>query len=221
MTDRFKRDRRRMLDRLRTEGIEDLAVLHAFDVVPRHAFVPDEMHHHAYDMEPLPIGHGQTISSPLIHALSLVLAGVQEGDRVLEVGTGSGFQTALLASLGARTWSIERIEELSRRAGEALARLGFEAELAVGDGSLGWPEHGPYDAIIVGAAAAQVPGALLAQLAEAGRLIVPVGESRQALYRITRHGDEFRRQRITGARFVPLIEGRSTTDDDSTGRSAG
>ncbi len=208
MTADFVRDRRRMVDQLRTEGIRELAVLHAFDAVPRHLFLPDEIHHRAYDLAPLPIGHGQTISSPVIHAISLELAELTEGDRVLEVGTGSGFQTALLAELGCEVYSIERIKALAARAEEVLHRLGAEVHLRVGDGSEGWPDEAPFDAIIVGAAAAEVPGALLAQLAEGGRLIVPVGDRRQALYRIRRNGDDYARERITGALFVPLIERR-------------
>lgn len=202
----YLRDRRRMVDGLRREGIEDLAVLHAFDVVPRHLFVPEAMRQRAYALSPLPIGEGQTISSPVIHAMSLELAELEEGDRVLEVGTGSGFQTALLDALGAEVYSIERLEGLARRARDTLDSLGVEAELKVGDGSEGWAEHAPYDAIIVGAAAARVPGALLAQLVDGGRLIVPVGEGLQTLYRIVRRGNEFERERITGARFVPLIQ---------------
>ncbi len=216
LSDDCRRDRRRMVDRLRSEGIRDLAVLHAFDVVPRHLFVPEAMRHRAYALSPLPIGEGQTISSPVIHALSLELAGIEEGDRVLEVGTGSGFQTALLAALGARVYSIERLGGLSRRARRRLDALGIEATLAVGDGSEGWSEHAPYDAIIVGAAAPEMPGALLAQLADGGRLIVPVGEGLQTLYRIVRHGEEFERERITGARFVPLIR-----EDESPGEGRG
>lgn len=206
VTAHYVRDRRRLVDRLRAEGIEDLAVLHAVDAVPRHWFVPPELHHRAYDLAPLPIGQGQTISSPVIHALSLELADVGSGDRVLEVGTGSGYQTALLAALGAEVYSIERLASLAFRAREALETHGFDVHLRVGDGSAGWPEAAPFDAIIVGAAAPRVPGALLAQLADGGRLIVPVGEREQALFRITREGDEFHQERITGARFVPLIE---------------
>ncbi len=208
-----------MIDHLRAEGIDDLAVLHAFDMVPRHLFVPDVMHPAAYGLSPLPIGHGQTISSPVIHGLSLQLAGVSKGDRVLEVGTGSGFQTALLAALGAEVYSIERIPDLSARAAATLERLGYEVALRVGDGSEGWPEHSPYEAIIVGAAAEEVPGALLAQLADGGRLVVPVGRSRQALYRITRRGDGFERERIAGARFVPLI--RETDDGAAAAEGPG
>jgi len=205
----FRRDRRRLVEKLRASGIHDLAVLHAFDAVPRHAFVPVAMQHRAYEDVPLPIGDGQTISSPSIHATSLQLAELNPGDHVLEVGTGSGFQTALLAELGAEVSSIERIQVLSIRAAEALDRLGYTAHLEVGDGGLGMPGRAPFSAIIVGAAAAEPPGALFAQLADGGRLILPIGVRDQVLYRYVRRGSEYARERISGARFVPLIE-RST-----------
>lgn len=206
MTHDYRRDRRRLVEKLRRDGIEDLAVLHAFDAVPRHLFVPEAIRRSAYADAPLPIGEGQTISSPTVHATSLVLAEVADGDRVLEIGTGSGFQTALLCALGADVYSIERIPELSRRASETLEDLGYEARLETGDGSAGLPEEAPFDAIIVGAAAARPPGALLAQLADGGHLIIPVGTVEQVLYRYTRRGDEIHREKIAGARFVPLIE---------------
>lgn len=206
LTTDFRRDRLRLVERLREEGIQDLAVLHAFDLVPRHLFVPDAMHHRAYKNIPVPIGDGQTISSPEIHAISLELAGIHQGDRVLEVGTGSGFQTALLAALGADVYSIERLTSLSNRARDKLLTLGYQAHLEIGDGSFGLPEHAPYSAIIVGAAAKKPPTALFEQLAEGGRLIVPVGTNEQTLYCYTQRGTEHIRERIGGARFVPLIE---------------
>ena len=202
----YRRDRRRLVERLRDGGVRDLAVLHAFDSVPRHAFVPDVMRARAYEDVPLPIGRGQTISSPTIHALSLEYAEIRPGDRILEVGTGAGFQTALLAALGARVYSIERIASLYEAAARTLDRLGVDARLMHGDGSRGWPKHAPFQAIIVGAAAARPPEALFRQLAEGGRLIVPIGTRRQELRRYTRRGDDFAMETITGARFVPLIE---------------
>ncbi len=205
----FRRDRTRLVEKLRGSGIHDLAVLHAFDAVPRHAFVPEVMQHRAYENGPLPIGDGQTISSPMVHAVSIQLAELKEGDHVLEVGTGSGFQTALLAELGTIVSSIERIEVLSVRAAKVLAELGYDAHLEVGDGGLGMPERAPFSAIIVGAAAAEPPGALFAQLTEGGRLIVPIGTRDQVLYRYVREGTGHTRERISSARFVPLIE-RST-----------
>ena len=202
----YRRDRRRLVERLRDGGVSDLAVLHAFDSVPRHAFVPEVMRARAYEDVPLPIGRGQTISSPTIHALSLEYAEIRPGHRVLEVGTGAGFQTALLAALGAAVYSIERIAPLYETAARTLDRLGVDARLMHGDGSLGWPKYAPFRAIIVGAAAARPPEALFNQLANGGRLIVPVGTRRQELRRYTRRGDDFERETITGARFVPLIE---------------
>ena len=204
----YRRDRRRLVESLRDGGVSELAVLHAFDSVPRHAFVPDVMRARAYEDVPLPIGRGQTISSPTIHALSLEYAEVRTGDRVLEVGTGAGFQTALLAALGASVYSIERIASLYEAAARRLDRLGVDARLMHGDGSRGWPKHAPFQAIIVGAAAVRPPEALFRQLADGGRLIVPVGTRRQELRRYTRRGEDFARETITGARFVPLIEDR-------------
>ena len=202
----YRRDRRRLVERLRDGGVSDLAVLHAFDSVPRHAFIPDVMRARAYEDVPLPIGRGQTISSPTIHALSLEYAEIHPGHRVLEVGTGAGFQTALLAALGARVYSIERIASLYEAAARTLERLGVDARLMHGDGTRGWPRYAPFQAIIVGAAAVRPPEALFRQLADGGHLIVPVGRRRQELRRYTRRGEHFEKETITGARFVPLIE---------------
>ncbi len=203
----FRRDRRRLVERLRSAGIEDLAILHAFDSVPRHCFVPEALQHQAYDDAALPIGHGQTISRPSVHAHHLQLAGLVGGERVLEVGTGSGFQTALLVALGTDVYSVERVESLAERARLRLEAIGLSAHIQVGDGSRGWPERAPFDVILVGAAAPSLPGALLAQLGEGGRLVVPIGEEReQTLLRITRSGSEFARETVDRARFVPLVE---------------
>jgi protein-L-isoaspartate(D-aspartate) O-methyltransferase len=203
----FKRDRRRLVERLRAAGIEDLAILHAFDSVPRHHFVPEALQHQAYDDAALPIGHGQTISRPSVHAYHLQLAALVGGERALEVGTGSGFQTALLVSLGVEVYSVERVEPLAEVARNRLEAIGLSAHIRVGDGSRGWPERAPYDVILVGAAAPSLPGALLAQLGEGGRLLVPIGdEGEQTLLRITRNGSEFARETVDRARFVPLVE---------------
>ena len=209
----YGRDRRRLVERLRARGARDPTLLDAFDRVPRHLFVPDALRGRAYEDVPLPIGAGQTISSPTIHALSIEAAGVGAGRRVLEVGTGTGFQTALMATLGAEVYSVERIASLHEGAARSLVRLGLRATLLLGDGSLGWPEHAPFHAIIVGAAAARPPAVLLEQLADGGRMIVPVGRRRQALYRYTRRGDDVARERISRVRFVPLIEGARRTVD--------
>lgn len=210
----YARDRRRLVQRLREEGIEDLPILHAFDAVPRHHFVPAALHGSAYEDAALPIGHGQTISRPSVHARYLALAGLEGAERVLEVGTGSGFQTALLVVLGCRVHSVERIPELARRASRKLSELGLDAELRTGDGAEGWPAAAPFDVILVGAAAERVPEALLEQLAEGGTLLVPLrraavdaaDEEEQVLVRIRRTPEGFRRERVEDARFVPLVE---------------
>lgn len=207
MTEAYRRDRRKLVERLRRAGIEDLAVLHAFDRVPRHRFVPEAVRHRAYEMAALPIGHDQTISRPTVHASHLELAELADGERVLEVGTGSGFQTALLASLGVEVYSVERVPELAERARKILGELGVEGvTVRTGDGSRGWPEAAPFDAVLVGAAAPEVPEALTHQLAEGGRLVVPVGDDGgQRLLRIRRRGGELEREEVEDARFVPLV----------------
>jgi len=207
----YRRDRRRLVELLRAGGIEDLAVLHAFDAVPRHLFVPEAVTHRAYEDVALPIGRDQTISRPAVHALHLSLAGLRGGEKVLEVGTGSGYQTALLATLGARVFSIERIEALSALAGARLTELGLtEVRLRVGDGSAGWPEEAPFDVILVGAAAPAVPEALREQMAPRGRMVVPVHTPAGQRLVLVRHVEEGWAQEIVDeARFVPLIgEGR-------------
>lgn len=206
VTDAYRRDRRRLVEELRSGGIEDLAVLHAFDVVPRHHFVPEEVRHRAYRDAALPLGHGQTISRPGVHALTLSLAELEGDERVLEVGTGSGFQTALLARLAGSVYSVERVEALARRARERLAALGVEdVVLKIGDGSRGWPDAAPFDAVVVGAAAPRVPEPLRRQLAPGGRLVVPVGDDEeQELIRVVRTEDGWEEETVERARFVPL-----------------
>lgn len=206
MTDPYRRDRRQLVERLRQAGIQDLAVLHAFDRVPRHRFVPEAVRHRAYEVAALPIGHEQTISRPTVHATHLTLAELDGDERVLEVGTGSGFQTALLARLAGEVYSIERVEPLAERARERLREIQVEGvHVRTGDGSRGWPEAAPFDAILVGAAAPSVPTALEEQLAEGGRLVVPVGEDEQRLLLIRRRGGELERQQVDRSRFVPLV----------------
>ena len=207
LKDAYRRDRRRLVEELRSRGIEDLAVLHAFDAVPRHLFVPEEVRHRAYEDAALPIGHGQTISRPAVHALHLSLARLEGDERVLEVGTGSGYQTALLSRLAGAVRSVERVRALARRARERLAALGAaNVLLRVGDGSRGWPEEAPFDVILVGAAAPEVPGPLKRQLAPGGLLLVPVGdEDDQELVRVDRSGDRWGTEVVDAARFVPLM----------------
>jgi protein-L-isoaspartate(D-aspartate) O-methyltransferase len=196
-----------MVERLGTAGIEDLAVLHAFDEVPRHLFVPEAVAHRAYEDVALPLGHGQTISRPGVHAFHLQLARLAGDERVLEVGTGSGFQTALLARLVREVCSIEVVPALAEAARSRLAGLSIgNVHLRTGDGSVGWPDRAPFDAIFVGAAAPGVPEALRLQLAPGGRLLVPVGDARsQRLLLITNGQDGWDEREIDDARFVPLV----------------
>jgi protein-L-isoaspartate(D-aspartate) O-methyltransferase len=199
--------RERMVERhLRRRGIRDERVLEAMGRLPRERFVPAHNRAYAYGDHALVIGEGQTISQPYIVALTSAAAAVQPGERVLDVGTGSGYQAAVLAAMGAQVWSIERIPALARGAAAVLDALGLDVTVVVGDGSLGLPAHAPYDVIIVAARAPEPPPALLAQLAEGGRLVVPAGDGdAQTLWRITRHGDRFERESLGGVRFVPLI----------------
>lgn len=204
---RWERARRELIETIRERGIDDLEILRAFDLVPRHLFLPEAVHHRAYEDAPIPIGFGQTASQPSLQALYLQTLGIGPNDRVLEVGTGSGYQTALLAHLAAHVYSIERVRELSVRARAALDRLRVpNVALLVGDGTVGWSRYAPYDAILVAAAAPQVPPALLAQLAPGGRMLIPVGgreEQRLLLYR--RSGEGIEHEEVTRCAFVPLL----------------
>jgi protein-L-isoaspartate(D-aspartate) O-methyltransferase len=199
--------RRRLIEELQAKGIRDLTVLRAFDDVPRHLFVPSGVQHRAYEDSPLPIGHGQTISQPWVHAKYLELLALTGRERVLEIGTGSGFQSALLTKLAGQVFSIERIPALADEARAALKACGIEQVIQrVGDGTLGWKEHAPYDAILVGAASPDVPAPLLDQLALGGQLLVPVGgRDEQVLVRVRRTETGFERTRLDAMRFVPLI----------------
>lgn len=202
------------LDILRRD-VQDERVLAAMRRVPRHVFVPEEQRPRAYLDTPLPIGCNQTISQPYIVAYMTQALELRGPERVLEIGTGSGYQTAILAELAADVYSIERWEELSRQAGRVLAQLGYRnIHLRVGDGSLGWPEAAPFDAILVTAAAPEVPMALKEQLAEGGHLVVPVGDPRfQELLQLRRCGSLFHRRSLGGCAFVPLI-GEQGWDQD-------
>jgi protein-L-isoaspartate(D-aspartate) O-methyltransferase len=175
--------------------------------VPRHEFVPSSLIKAAYDDRPLPLGDAETISQPYIVAAMTEAARVQPGDKALEVGTGSGYQAAILAYLGARVYSVDRNAALAEKARERLARLGYDAvEVIVGDGSEGYPPVAPYDIIIVTAAAPAVPPALLEQLAEEGRLVIPVGDLRhQDLLLNVKQGGEVRTRILDPCQFVPLV----------------
>jgi protein-L-isoaspartate(D-aspartate) O-methyltransferase len=195
-------------DQLAARDIRDNRVLEAMGRAPRHRFVPERWQAAAYDDGPLPIGEGQTISQPYIVALMTQLADVKAGDRVLDIGTGSGYQAAVLAEMGAKVWSIEIVEPLAREAAGRLKTLGYkDVEVRAGDGYRGWVEHSPFRAIIVAAAAPQVPKPLVDQLAPGGRLVIPVGEDggAQELLVLTKQPDgTVRREMIVPVRFVPM-----------------
>lgn len=199
----------RMVERqIAARGIRDPRVLQAMREVRRDAFVPPHLRHEAYDDGPLPIGEGQTISQPFVVALMAEAARIGPEDRVLEVGTGSGYAAAVLGRLAGRVWTIERHASLAETARRRLAVEGFaNVEVLVGDGSRGWPPAAPFDAILVAAGAPVVPAALRAQLAPGGRLVMPVGPyGRQELIRITRTGpDSFQEDGLGDVAFVPLI----------------
>lgn len=204
----FAMARQRMVEeQLRQRDITDRRVLEAMADVPRHEFIPPELCHLAYADGPLPIGHHQTISQPYIVALMLQLASLRGAETVLEVGTGSGYQAALLARLAGKVYSVECIPELARAARQLLERLGItNVEVVEGDGSRGLEEHAPYHAIVVSAAAPKVPQALKDQLVDGGRLVIPVGgREGQVLERWRRRGDDYSRERITPVAFVPLV----------------
>ena len=203
----FRGARRHLVELLQEQGIRDLAVLHAIDEVPRHRFIPTGVRHRAYEDSPLPIGSGQTISQPMIHARYLELLHLSGKEKVLEIGTGSGYQTALLARMAAQVFSIERIAALLDRARDVLGEIGVRnVSFLLGDGTLGWRQYGPYDAILVSAAAPSVPPAYTEQLAEGGRLLIPLGErDEQMLTVITRRGDALEQVEAGPVRFVPLL----------------
>ncbi len=206
--DPFALARRRMVEeQIARRGVRDPRLLAAMTDIPRHLFVDEALWAQAYEDHPLTIGRGQTISQPYMVALMTEALGLTGREKVLEIGTGSGYQTAILARLADWVYSVERLPELSRRAQTILEKLGiFNLNLKVGDGTQGWPEHAPYDAIIVTAGAPQVPQPLTEQLAEGGRLVIPVGDRHlQSLLRITRRGDQLLREDLGGCRFVDLV----------------
>jgi protein-L-isoaspartate(D-aspartate) O-methyltransferase len=192
-------------DQMESRGVADPRVLTALRKVPRHEFVPARWRASAYEDRPLPIGHGQTISQPYIVAAMTELTALSEGDRVLEIGTGSGYQAAVLAELGAQVYTIEILEPLAERAAQTLDSLGYDSvEVRHGDGYRGWPEAAPFDAIVVTAAAPVVPPALLEQLAVGGHLVIPVGDSYQELEVHERTPEGVVVRRVFAVRFVPM-----------------
>jgi len=199
--------RLRLVETLRDKGIRDLAVLRAFEQTPRHQFLPSGLRHRAYEDSSLPIGNGQTISQPSIHARYLELLSLTGHERVLEVGTGSGYQTVLLAHLVEQVFTIERIPALYQQARDAIQRAGAgNVSMLLGDGTLGWREYAPYDAILVSAGAPSVPEPLLTQIADRGRMLVPVGTREdQQLVMYSRANEQLERKEIGPVRFVPLV----------------
>jgi protein-L-isoaspartate(D-aspartate) O-methyltransferase len=205
---RFAELRQKMVDaQLRAHGIRDERVLAAMGKVPRHLFVADKYQPSAYEDHPLPIGDGQTVSQPYIVAFMLEALAFEGWETVLEVGTGSGYQTALLAELARQVYSVERIERLARAAETLLQDLGYgNVSLVVGDGSRGLAERAPFDVIVVSAAAPVIPQPLLEQLRQGGRMVIPVGpQDAQELKLVRRQEGGARVQNLEGCRFVPLI----------------
>ncbi|MBS3734742.1 MAG: protein-L-isoaspartate(D-aspartate) O-methyltransferase [Phycisphaerae bacterium] len=205
---RFAEMRRNMVDRqLRARGIDDPAVLTAFGDLPRHLFVPEDQRPNAYADRPLPIGRGQTISQPYIVALMVQELGVSSDDRVLDVGSGSGYQTAVLATLARHVCAVERMPDLAERAIGLLGQLGVaNVTFRTGDGSLGCPEEAPFERIICGAGAPEIPDAWVDQLTDGGRIVAPVGDTGvQTLVAVDKTGNKTRRRTICDVRFVKLI----------------
>ncbi len=200
-------ERRQMVSRqIEARDVRDPRVLRAMRNVPRHLFVPESQRRHAYEDRPLPIGHRQTISQPYIVALMTELAAVKPDDRVLEIGTGSGYQAAVLAEMGVRVFSIEIVEPLAKRAKKTLDALGYgkRVEVRHGDGYAGWPAHAPFDAVVVTAAPPKIPEPLKQQLKVGGRLVIPVGDYFQKLVVVTRTEKGFRKRSVAPVRFVPM-----------------
>jgi protein-L-isoaspartate(D-aspartate) O-methyltransferase len=199
--------RSQLVETLQGKGVRDLAVLRAVRMVPRHLFVPGSVRHRAYDDVALPIGSGQTISQPYVQARYLELLGLSGRERVLEIGTGSGYQTALLALLCESVFSVERVPGLAQNARAALEAAGIHnAIVLVGDGTLGWRPFAPYDAILVAAASPEIPAPLVEQLAPGGKMVIPLGDrAGQTLTVVQRQGDEIRTSTVADVRFVPLL----------------
>jgi protein-L-isoaspartate(D-aspartate) O-methyltransferase len=199
--------RTRLVETLRQKGIRDLAVLRAIGTVPRHLFVPQSVRHRAYEDVALPIGGGQTISQPWVQARYLELAALTGRERVLEVGAGSGYQTALLAELADAVFAVERIPTLAQGARAALEAAGYRnVTVLVGDGTLGWRPFAPYGAILVAAASPEIPAPLVEQLAPDGRLIIPLGDRNNQVLTMARpSGDQLQISTVADVRFVPLL----------------
>jgi len=202
----FAEARERMVrEQIEARGVRDPRVLAALRTIPRHEFVPPAQRDHAYEDRPLSIGEGQTISQPYIVAVMTELLELDGSEKVLEIGTGSGYQAAVLGRLAREVYSIEIVPELASRAQADLARLGYaNVHVRHGDGYRGWPEHAPFDAVIVTAAPGHVPEPLVEQLAVGGRMVLPVGDVFQELVLVTRGEEGVRQERLLGVRFVPM-----------------
>jgi protein-L-isoaspartate(D-aspartate) O-methyltransferase len=205
--DAFGGYRVRLVEQLREQGIRDLAVLRAFAETPRHLFVPDAVRHRAYENAALPIGAGQTISQPFTQARTLEALRLRGTEKVLEIGTGSGYQTALLSRLVAQVFTVERVRALALAAQQALRAAGAgNVSVLLGDGTLGWSAYAPYNAILVGAGGPEIPGPLVEQLTPGGRLLLPLGErGSQTLTLVERSETGLRQTPLGGALFVPLV----------------
>ncbi|MBS3818601.1 protein-L-isoaspartate(D-aspartate) O-methyltransferase [bacterium] len=208
MKEEFREEREEMVrSQIESRGIKDKRILDAMKKVPRHQFVPDQTQKFAYHDEPLPIGEGQTISQPYIIAYMTDVLGLKKEDKVLEIGTGSGYQAAILAEMVSQVFSIEAISSLSRKAQKTLEDLGYtNIYFKVGDGTWGWKEQAPYDAILVTAAPPSIPTPLQEQMREEGRMVLPVGETYQDLYLVVKKKGKFKKKKLLPVRFVPLIQ---------------
>lgn len=219
-SDRWERARMAMVDeQIAARGVKDAKVLAALRKVPRHQFVPDRYRSEAYQDHPLPIGHGQTISQPYIVGAMTELLQLAPNAKVLEVGTGSGYQAAVLAELGVRVFTIEIVEPLAKHAAEVLAELGYDrVQVKTADGYAGWPSEAPFDAIIVTAAPKDVPPPLIEQLRPGGRMVIPVGDQAQVLRIIEKSAaGEVSRRTVFGVRFVPMT-GRAERGDPTNAK---
>lgn len=207
--DPYEAKRLQMVEKqIRRRGVRDERVLRVMETVPRHLFVRQSDLASAYEDNPLPIGHNQTISQPYIVALMTALLSIEPHHRVLEIGTGSGYQAAVLSSLAAEVFSIEFVKELGIPAEKKLRELGYDnVKLRVGDGYAGWPGEAPFDAIMVTAAPGTCPPVLVSQLVDGGRMAIPVGSYNQELYLMTRRGDEIDQKKVADVRFVPMVGG--------------
>ena len=206
MDNEFEKARQRMVEiQIKRRGIHDERVLDAMRLVPRHEFVPEALRRSAYTDQPLPIGHNQTISQPYIVAYMTEALQLEPDERVLEIGTGSGYQAAVLSVIADSVFTIEIVEPLAKQAQKTLTRLGYQNVLCkVGDGYKGWVEKAPFDAIIITAAPPRIPEPLVEQLADGGRMVVPVGEWYQELVLITKKDGELIKKQLLPVRFVPM-----------------